>query len=576
MSVWPDGLPRTLTYPEVTVGQLCTSAARLYGDRTAVVDGDETVSFTALHERACAFAQALRADGVGAGDVVVLHLANSLWFLVTYYGALLAGATVSMANPLQPVGGLRAQLADTGAVVAVTQQAGLLAQAGQGSAVRRIVVTPPTACAPAGTAGPVAAPAAIEFGKFVDGMPTVPPAIAVTGADVAHLAYTGGTTGVSKGVRVLHRNVIANVTQMTTWRASHLPVADAAGTLTLVPAVGAEDPGLRPGSATTIVVSPLFHAHALINASFMVLCGTTLVLGGRFAPDALLNAIERHRATYVTGSPAMWHALVEVPGTERRDLTSVRVISSGAGPIDPATLDALQRVFPSAVVAEGYGLTEATCLVSANPVLRGYAGTPGSVGVPLFDTDVEIRATGEPGEVLEPRQVGELWVRGPQVAAGYLGDPAATAEQFVDGWLRTGDLGYFDEDGLLFLVGRAKEMLIYNGYNVYPRELEELLSRHPGVVAAAVVGRRDSRAGQVPVAFVVPAQGARLDPGEVMAFVAEQVVPYKKVRAIHLIDQLPTSPAGKILKVELTRMANHNPAPPPDIDAAAPGVGYSV
>jgi long-chain acyl-CoA synthetase len=216
----------------------------------------------------------------------------------------------------------------------------------------------------------------------------------------------------------------------------------------------------------------------------------------------------------------------------------------------------MRRHRSSAVVAEGYGLTEATCLVSANPVRRGYPGKVGSVGVPLFDTDVEIRATGEPGEVLEPRQVGELWVRGPQVTAGYLGDPATTAEQFVDGWLRTGDLGYRDEDGLLFLVGRAKEMLIYNGYNVYPCELEELLSRHPGVAAAAVVGRRDSRAGQVPVAFVVPAQGARLDPGEVMTFVAEQVVPYKKVRAIHLIDQLPTSPAGKILKVELTRMAN--------------------
>jgi long-chain acyl-CoA synthetase len=381
--------------------------------------------------------------------------------------------------------------------------------------------------------------------------------VPVSGADVAHLAYTGGTTGVPKAVRVLHRNVIANVTQMTAWRSGHLPVSDGVGTVTLTPTAGADDPGLRPGAATTVVVSPLFHAHALINMNFMVLCGTTLVLaGGRFSPAMLVDAIEGHRATYVTGSPTMWHALTAVPGIEGRDLRSVRVVSSGAAPLDPVTLEKLQRVFPSAVVAEGYGLTEAACLVSANPVLRGCTGKPGSVGVPLFDTEVEIRATGEAAQVLAPGEVGELWVKGPQVTAGYLGDPRATAEQFVDGWVRTGDLGYRDEDGALFLVGRAKEMLIYKGYNVYPRELEELLVRHPGIAAAAVVGRHDPRAGQEPVAFVVPRPGAPLDAGDVMRHVADNVVHYKKIRVVHVVDELPTSAAGKILKAELTRRAN--------------------
>lgn len=569
---WPEGLPRSLAYPEVTVGQLCSAAARLYGERAAVVDGDETLSFTQLHEQACSFAHALRADGVGKGDVVVLHLSNSLWFLVAYYGSLLSGATVSMANPLQPVGALRAQLTDTGAVVAVTQQnhAHVLLEARTGSALKTVVLMPATTCSPADGSAPVAGTAVVGFAAFTANRPTVPPPVTVTGDDVAHLAYTGGTTGIAKGVRVLHRNVVANVTQMTAWRAAHLPVSDGAGTVTLSPMAGTDDPGLRPGDATTIVVSPLFHAHALINMSFMLLCGTTLVLAGRFSPEALVEDLERYRATYVTGSPTMWHALLDVAGIDQRDLSSVRVISSGAAPIDPVTLDALQRAFPSAVVAEGYGLTEATCLVSANPVLRGHRGKPGSIGLPLFDTRVEIHATEEPAAALGPHEVGELWVKGPQVTAGYLTNPQAIAEQFVDWWLRTGDLGYRDEDGYLFLVGRAKDMLIYKGYNVYPRELEDLITGYPGVGAAAVVGRHDPRVGQEPVAFVVPEPGAVVDPQGVLSYVAENVVPYKKIRAVHLVAELPTSAAGKILKNELTQRVNADAGQPERVRTEKP------
>lgn len=226
------------------------------------------------------------------------------------------------------------------------------------------------------------------------------------------------------------------------------------------------------------------------------------------------------------------------------------------GVVQPAPAPRFSRSRPGLPVAPVVEPDSRTIVAEWSFAESGYVGKSGSVGVPLFDTDVEIRATGHPDAVLGPGDVGELWVRGPQVAAGYLDDPAATAEQFVDGWLRTGDLGYRDEDGLLFLVGRAKEMLIYKGYNVYPRELEELLARHPDVAAAAVVGRTDSRAGQEPVAFVVAAPGAHLDPGEVMTFVADQVVPYKKIRAVHVIDDLPTSPAGKVLKAELTRRVN--------------------
>ncbi|WP_223166739.1 class I adenylate-forming enzyme family protein [Nonomuraea sp. SYSU D8015] len=544
---WPAGMPATLDYPELTAGELLTTAARLYGDRTAVVDGPERLTFAQLHARAAAFAHAARDAGVRDGDAVLLHLPNSVWFLVGYYGALLAGASVTPANPLQPAPALRAQLLDTRAVLAVSHPAHVAAlrAAAPDSALRTIVVVPPADHPPDGTPA-----GAVTLAGFVAGRPAAAPGTAVTPDDVAHIAYTGGTTGDPKGVRVLHRNVVANVVQMTAWRAAHLLVADRGGAR-LRPIPGVLDAGVSPGNAVTVSVAPLFHAHALINVNFLLLCGTTVVLPGRFDPGLLLADVERHRATYVTGSPAMWHALLDSPELGARDLSSVRVVSSGAAPMDPATLEALAAAFPDAMVSEGYGLTEATCLVTAAPLLRGARRKPGSVGLPIFDTAVQVRSPGDGAAVLGPDEPGELWVRGPQVTAGYLNRPEATAEQFAGGWLRTGDIGHVDAEGFVFISGRTKDMLIYKGYNVYPRELEDILHGHRDVGAAAVVGRPVPDVGEEPVAFVVPRQGAVIDPEAVMAFVAERVPPYKKVRAVHVVDALPTSPAGKILKAEL-------------------------
>ncbi len=545
----------------MTVGDLNAAAARLYGHRPAVVDGDEQLTFAQLHEHAAAFANALRGDGIRDGDVVLLHLSNTVWFVVSYYGALLAGAAVSLANPLQPAPGLRAQLVDTGAAVAVSHPAHVatLLEARAGSSPRTVVVVPPSACAPSDGPAPTGA-GVVTLADFVAGQATVAPESTLTADDVAHVAYTGGTTGVSKGVRVLHRNVVANATQMTVWRAAHTVDTTSGGDVRLRPVAGVRDAGVLPGHGVSVVVSPLFHAHALINLNFLLLCGTTMVLGGRFSPEGLLASIERHRATYITGSPTMWHALLDSPDVHRRDLSSMRVISSGAAPIDRATLQDLETAFPSAVVGEGYGLTEATCVVTASPLSRSAKRKLGSVGLPTCDTVVQIRAANG-ATVLGPNEPGELWVRGPQVTAGYLNQPEATAEQFVDGWLRTGDIGYVDEEGFVFIADRAKDMLIYKGYNVYPRELEDVLTTHPEIGIAAVVGRAVAGVGQEPVAFVVPRPGASVDPDEVMAFVAEKVLPYKKIRAVHIVDALPTSAAGKILKTELRARVDQFAAP---------------
>ncbi|AZG45686.1 class I adenylate-forming enzyme family protein [Gordonia insulae] len=531
-----------LHYPAVTMAVLPPSMARMYGSRAAVIDGDRVLSFDDLDIETARVAAALRASDIGDRDVVLLHLTNSIEFIVAYYGSLRAGATVTLVNPLQPVPGLRAQLVETGAVAAFTgvEQLDRLLDAALDVSLRAVVL--------ADGEGRTAPDGVVTLTDFTAGHMSAP-VTEVVSDDIAHLAFTGGTTGVSKGVQVLHRNVIGNVTQMIGWRAGHA-VVESHGGIELTPR-GEDRRGVVPGDAATVVVSPLFHAHALINMSFLLLCGATHVLAGRFDPSKMLALIERHRATYVTGSPAMWHALATHPEVGTRDLSSVQVVSSGAAPIDGVTLEHLRSAFPSGAVVEGYGLTEATCLVSSAPLTAAGEYRLGSVGLPTYDTEVEIRSVVDRAVVLGAGERGELWVRGPQVTAGYLGHPEITAVQFVDGWLDTGDIAFRDADGYLYICDRAKDMLIYKGYNVYPRELEEILVTHPDVASAAVVGRDAGSVGQEPVAFLVPEPGHVIDGEGVRAFVAEQVLPYKKVRDVVIVEELPTSAAGKVQKVAL-------------------------
>ena len=522
------------------------SLAAMYGDRAAIVDGSRTCSFRELDERSAQFAGALAAAGVRPHDVVLMHLGNCAEFHIAYYGAMRLGAAVTLVNPLQPEPGLRRQIEDTGAVAAVTQteQLDTLVRAASETTIRLMAVV---------ADGPVAHqnPVVQGFAELMSEQFTVFAPAQVSGEDVAHIAYTGGTTGISKGVRVLHRNVLGNVTQMCGWRAAHQVVADAEGMVSLEPIADLDVAGVVPGVGSTIVVSPLFHAHALINTSFLLACGLTQVLSGRFEPAKMLGQIEKYRASYITGSPAMWQGLVTHPDVASRDLSSVRVVASGAAPIDHVTLENLERAFPNARVAEGYGLTEGTCVVTSMPLVVGSTYRLGSVGLPIFDTDVEVREQGDPSVVLGSNERGELWVRGPQVTDGYLGHPEITAQQYVDGWLATGDIAYCDEEGFVYIADRAKDMLIYTGYNVYPRELEEISVPHPAVAPAAVVGRDVGATGQEPVAFVVAAAGAEIDDDELMAYVAERVLPYKKLRDVVVVPALPTSAAGKILKTEL-------------------------
>ncbi|MGW4804557.1 class I adenylate-forming enzyme family protein [Kitasatospora sp. NPDC004272] len=549
---WPTGMPRSLTYPAGSVADLLAGSAATYGERTALVDGDLRISFAELDERARRTAQGLREHGVRPGDVVALHLPNSAWFTVAYYGTLLAGATMAALNPALPPAALSSQLADIGATAAFTHPscAGQLAEAA-GGRLRLAVLVEPTAAAPAAAAAVPErlAGQVVPLAELLTRAPA--PATPVGPEDVAHLAFTGGTTGRPKAIRVLHRNLLANVLQMACWRSAAVPRTDAEGRITLHRVPTADARFTVPlGGATVVAIAPMFHAMGTVTQNLFVASGVTAVVFGRFDPARYLDAVERHGAHTVTGSPSLFHALLAAPGIRDRDLGAVRLLSSGAAPLEPATMDELRQVFPNALVMEAYGLSEATQGLLFPP-LEPDAGTPrGSVGVPLFDTEAQLRGT-DGRTPVETGETGELWARGPQITGGYLDQPALTAEQFEDGWLRTGDLARQDEDGWYFLVGRAKDMLIYKGYNVYPGPLEALLCEHPAVAQASVVGLPDAAAGELPAAYVVLQAGAAATPGladELKAHVAAHVAPYQRIRHLEFLPQLPVSPAGKILK----------------------------
>jgi len=537
----PPGLPAHLDYPLTDIGAILRGAAIRYGERVAFHHDGAELTYTELLARAAQVANGLRAHGIGDDDVVAVHMPNCLDYPAVYYGILLAGAVFTPANPLLPPEDLAFQLTDSGAAAVVTW--GLAAQVL--AAVRerlpaRLIVTVDAEL-----------PDAVSLPALREGQSDTPPAVTIDPAThLAHLAYTGGTTGRSKGVELTHRHVVTNVLQTACWSSGSVPVLTEDGDLLLDQIGSVQDWPTRHGSGVMVNLTPWFHAMGVIGyLSVPLLAGFTIVIHQRFEPGAFLADLERFHATMIGGAPPVFVALMRHPDFVTRDLSAIRGLSSGAAPLPLPVLDALQARFPDALIGEGYGLTEVTMMATANPSWRSGVRKAGTVGVAAYDT--EVRVVDLDGAPLPTGERGEVCIRGPQVMQGYLHRPEATAEVLSDGWLRTGDIGVFDDEGYLSIVDRAKDMLLYKGYNVFPRELEELLHAHPAVAGAAVVGRPDAEVGELPVAFVVLVPGAAVTAAELQDHVNAQVVPYNKLREVHLVDAIPVSAAGKVLRREL-------------------------
>lgn len=528
---YEPGVSHTLTYPQIAVPQFLDDTAAAFPTSVATVFFGETLTFRALHDLAGRFAAALTRLGVKPGDRVSLHLPNSPQFLIAHYGAMTAGAIVVPFNPLYVEREIEHQLVDSGAEVAVTLDLlyPRLAAVRQRTRVREVIITAINDFFPpmlrllyplkARREGHVVSiPAAGDIHRFTAllATPAASPAVRITPEDTAVLLYTGGTTGVPKGAVLTHRNLVTNVLQARAWFTS-----------------------LRPGQDTVVAVIPFFHSYGMTSAmNFSVSTATRMVLIPRFQLDMVLKAIDRYRPQIFPGVPTIYTAINSYPDLERYHLRSITACISGAAAL-PVEVQSRFEAITGGKLVEGYGLTEASPVTHVNPI--NGVRKAGSIGIPIPDTDARIVDPNADG-------VGELAINGPQVMAGYWNRPDETAQVLRDGWLLTGDMARMDADGFFYVVDRKKEMILTGGYNVFPREVEEVLYGHPAVQEAAAIGIPDTYRGEVVKTFVVLKVGQRATADDIIEYCRKHLAPYKVPKSVEFRAQLPKSLVGKILR----------------------------
>ena len=481
--------------------------AQLHADRPLVRWRDETVTYREFDERTDRVAAGLAASGVRPGDVVSVMLPNQLAFLEAWWGALKAGAVFGPVNPAFTAPEAAYVLGHSRAVAVVTDErgAGLLEGRDDLPGLRSVF--------------------SVDDGSFDElrSSDGAVPEVARQPDDLAAILYTSGTTGKPKGAALTHANVLA----------------DTAMTAELLP--------LQPGDRLGMIL-PLFHANAQIATTLIpMMIGCEIVMWERFSASTFWETVDELQPVSFSAVPTILSALLNAAGDEDRSDTSLRYVICGAAPLSRELLETFQERFGLRIL-EGYGLTETTCVSSINP----YYGVQkvGSIGLPIRGQEMQIQ--GPDGHELPRGERGEIVVRGPNVMQGYLHNPEATAETIDDrGWLHTGDVGVQDEDGYFFIVDRTKDMIIRGGENIYPREIEEVLYEHPGVLEAAVIGVPDAHRGEEVLAIVAPKTGAELDPEEVRAFAAERLAAFKVPRRVEVEPELPKTPTGKIAKPPL-------------------------
>lgn len=550
-SAWPPGLARSLYYPRVPLYRVLDDTADRAPDRSAMIFFDQSITYFELRDLADRFASALVAAGIRRGDRVAVNLPNCPQFAVVYYGLLKAGAVFSPVSPMLAPHEMEYQLQDAGAESIITLDAlhdtigPLLDAAGL---THRFIVNLADPLAPLTPPSPPPPRGSTAFNQaLLDHPPLAAPVNIDPVIDLAHIAYTGGTTGLFKGVMLSHQNVVSNILQncMLVLGAQtrendgelqvHYPAADESGWQGI----------FRRDSEIALMVPPWFHAMGTVALNNQVFLGSTMVVFPRFDPAEFLAAAQKHRATFMNGAPLVYRRILSHPDFKGPELGKIKWAVSGAAPLPAALLEKMLAVI-SGVVTEGYGLSECTSAAAVNPPLRE-AIRPGSIGLPLFDTELKV-VDPVSGRGLSPGSEGEICIRGPQVMLGYWNRPEATAEVLKNGWLHTGDIGREDESGYFYVTDRIKDMILYKGYNVYPREIEEILGRHPDVEVCAVVGRPDSESGETIVAIVQPRKGAGPRAADIMDYVNSRVGAYKKIREVRFTDRIPVSGPGKILK----------------------------
>ena len=509
-SPFPD-----VTIPEVPFTEFVYQRAQALADKPALIDGPSgrTLTFGQLAGAIRLVAASLAQRGMKKGDVFAIYSPNLPEYAVAFHAVATLGGIVTTVNPLYTVYELTHQLQDAGAsyLLTIPQFMANAQEAAKAAGIKEIFVFGE-------------AEGATPFASLLKSDGQVPPVQIDPHKDLVVLPYSSGTTGLPKGVMLTHYNLTANIAQAANIPKTETSVVE---------------------SDVVMGILPFFHIYGMVVImNYALHVGATVVTMPRFDMEQFLSMIQQYRITYANLVPPIVLGLAKHPLVDKYDLSSLRTIISGAAPLG-AEVEAACHKRLNCVVSQGYGMTEASPVTHFRTDVH-VPNKAASVGPCIPNTECKIVDI-VTGEGLGPKQEGEVWIRGPQVMQGYLNNPTASANTVDrDGWLHTGDIGYVDEDGYFYIVDRLKELIKYKGFQVAPAELEATLLGHPAIADAAVIGIADEEAGEVPKAFIVLKGEATTD--SILAFMAERVAPYKKIREIEIVTQIPKSSSGKILR----------------------------
>lgn len=515
---YPKGVPVNIELPHICLYDLLARTAREYPEQLAVIDGEKNVTYAELQRIVDRFAAVLYRLGLRKGDRIAVMLPNCLEYIVSYYTIQRLGGILVQVNPMYQQSELAYLLEDSEATAFIghREQKQKLALIGWDAKLTLIFVE--------------GASHEGEYGYYeeIAAVSSKPPSVEIDPReDIAVLQYTGGTTGRSKGVMLTHYNLVSNVLQSFAYSDGVF-----------------ERPGER-----ILSVSPFFHVYGMTGAMNIAVYGAaTIICLRRFDANHTLEVIRKYRPTFFPGVPTMYIALLQHPDAETIGLDSFKVCNSGSAPMPVEVMREFERKTGARII-EGYGLSEAAPITHRNPI-HGKR-KPGSIGLPLPNTDCKVVDL-ETGTVeLPPGEPGELIIKGPQVMKGYWKNQEETAAVLRDGWLYTGDIATMDEEGYFYIVGRKKEMIIASGYNIFPIEVEEVIYQHPAVAEACVFGIPDPYRGETVMAVIVPKNEMPVTEKEIIDWCSARLAKYKVPRSVEFRDRMPKTAVGKILRRSL-------------------------
>ncbi len=544
---YDEGVSPTVELPDHPLAWVLEESARKSPNNVAIMFQGKTINYRELNEAADAVAAGLVASGFKKGDRAVIYMPNTPQFVMIYFGILRAGGIVIATNPLYSERELQHQLSDCGAetVFVMSRYYQPLKNVQEKTAVKRIIVTHIKTYLPSlkrflyGLLREKKAGDKVSlevgdtwFKDFLDmGKNAAKPDVKVTSEDMALLQYTGGTTGVAKGAIAVHGNLAANARQLQEWI-----------------------PDLQYGKEVFISAIPFFHSYGMVTSMILP---TSIAAKMVVIPDPrnladVMGSIEKNKATFFPGVPSLYVAINNHPDIQagKYDLTSIRACLSGSAPLMSETKTQFEEITGGKLV-EGYGLTESHVVSHANPLLG--QNITGSIGLPIPNIECRIVDAVEGDKELPVGGIGELLLKGPNIMKGYWNMPEETANTLRDGWLFTGDIARMDEEGYFYIEDRKKDLIIAGGYNIYPREVEEVLMTHPAVVEVAVAGVTDPKRGETVKAWVVKKENDPTSAEEIITWSKDHLAKYKYPRVIEFRDELPKTSVGKVLKRELIK-----------------------